>query len=49
MPKDKKKDYTQEMNKNELYDLLILKFGKLKIYADYGFSFKKNHDFIEMH
>jgi hypothetical protein len=42
VPKDKKKDYTYEMDKNNLYDQLILKFAKLKIYADYGFTFKKS-------
>ena len=47
VPKDKKKDYTYEMDKNSLYDQLILKFGKLKIYADYGFTVKKSHGLID--
>ena len=48
VPKEHKKDYTYEMDKNKLYDLLILKFGKLKIYADYGFTIKSYHDYLDI-
>ena len=39
-------DYTKKQNKSDLYDRMSVKFGKLRIYADYNLRFNRDHEWI---
>lgn len=39
-------DYTKKQNKIGLYDQMTVKFGKLRIYADFNLRFHRDHEWI---
>ncbi len=41
-------DYTKKLNKIDLYDQMSVKFGKLRIYADYNLRFIRDHEWINV-
>lgn len=42
-------DYTKKQNKSDLYDQMTVKFGKLRIYADYNLRFNRDQEWINSH
>ena len=42
-------DYTKKQNKIGLYDQMTVKFGKLRIYADFNLRFHRDHEWINSH